>query len=66
MMFFIQELSQSRPTVVCLRLQDELTGEQTTWQLLMATTDAVSSLTEALKTPWEREFQVNLQVITGP
>ncbi|RZF46718.1 hypothetical protein LSTR_LSTR002581 [Laodelphax striatellus] len=51
----------------CLELHflDENEGVEEVWKLTYLTTEAVSNILEAIKSPWETLFSVPLQITTG-
>ena len=45
---------------------DEASGDEYQWHVVMETVEALQTLVEAIKSPWEAEFNVELTVSREP
>ena len=57
-----QDLYQSAPREMSVHFLDEETNEECSWHITMETDDALLSLVGTIRQPWEKQFEVQLQV----
>ena len=58
----MQDLYQIAPREMSVHFQYEETNEDCSWHVAMETDDALQSLIETLRQPWESQFGVELQI----
>ncbi len=57
-----QDLYQRSRSELRIHFLDEQTNEESSWHVTMETEDALLSLVNTIKAPWEEQFGVELQV----
>ena len=61
-MTLFQDLYQGLPREMSVHFMDEETSEECSWHIAMETDDALLSLFGTIRQPWEKQFEVQLQV----